>query len=82
MTLIKYTETQIEELKKNKHVKSCTNKNVNFTLECKKQSILLNNKWLTTKEVFDKLWFPKYIINSDIPWSSINRWRKIWKNEK
>lgn len=76
MTVIKYTEANIKELLKNKYVKSCTSKNVNFTLECKKQAILLNNKWLTTKEVFEKLWFPKYIINSNIPWSSINRWRK------
>jgi hypothetical protein len=76
MTKIKYNNEQIQELLKNKYVKSCTSKNVNFTLDCKKQAILFCNKWLTTKEVFMKLWFPKYIINSNIPWSSINRWRK------
>lgn len=73
---INYTKEQMEELIKNKYIKSCTDKNVNFTLECKIESVKLWNKWFPTKEIFKKLWFPEYIINSDIPTSSLNRWRK------
>jgi len=76
MAEIKYTEEQVNELKKNKYVKSCTNKNVNFTLECKEKSVKLWNNWLSTKEIFEKLWFQEYITNSHIPASSLNRWRK------
>jgi hypothetical protein len=35
MAEIKYNTKQIEELLNNKYVKSCTNKNISFTKECK-----------------------------------------------
>lgn len=76
MRKINYTKEQRSELLNNKYVKSCTDKNVNFTLDCKIQAVSLWNKWLPTKEIFKKLWFPEYIINWDIPASSLNRWRK------
>jgi len=44
MALIKYNDSQIEELKKNKYVKSVTNKNINFTLECKLEVLKLSKK--------------------------------------
>jgi hypothetical protein len=84
MSEIKYNQKQIEELLRNKYVKSCTNKNINFTKECKIKSLELCNKWLTTKEIFKDLWFPEYIINSRIPVLSLNRWKskaKIWQIE-
>lgn len=80
MVWIKYTREQIEELLKNKYVKSCTNKNVNFTLECKEKALELWNKGIFTKDIFKQLWFPSYIWNSKIPTVSLNRWRK--NNEK
>jgi len=76
MAEIKYNNEQIKELESNKYVKSCTNKNINFTKECKLISIELCNKWLTTKEIFKSLWFPEYIINSRIPVLSLNRWKR------
>lgn len=85
MVLIKYSEIQIEELKKNKYVKSVTNKNINFTLECKLEVIKLSKKWIFYKEIFRKLWFPEYVINSEIPRNILNRLKnnlKKWKIEE
>lgn len=85
MALIKYNETQIEDLKKNKYVKSITNKNINFSLECKLEALKLSNKWIYFRDIFKKLWFPEYIINSDIPKKSIDRWKRNknkWELEK
>lgn len=85
MALIKYNETQIEDLKKNKYVKSITNKNINFSLECKLEALKLSNKWIYFRDIFKKLWFPEYIINSDIPKKAIDRWKRNknkWELEK
>lgn len=80
MALIKYNETQIDELKKNKYVKNATNKNINFTLECKLEVLKLSNKWMFYRDIFKKLWFPEYILNSKIPERSYNRWKTKSKN--
>lgn len=80
MALIKYNETQIEELKKNKYVKNATSKNINFTLECKLEVLKLSNKWIFYRDIFKKLWFPEYILNSKIPERSYNRWKTKSKN--
>jgi hypothetical protein len=61
MALIKYTETQIEELKKNKYVKSVTSKNINFTLECKLEVVKLSKQGILHRDIFIKL-SPKYDI--------------------
>lgn len=76
MRLIKYNETQIEELKKNKYVKSVTNKNINFTLECKLEVVKLSKRWMFYKDIFKKLWFPEYVINSNIPQECNKRWKR------
>lgn len=76
MSEIKYNNEQINELESNKYVKSCTNKNVNFTKECKLKVLELHKKWLFTKEIFKKLWFPEYIINSKIPSKCLDRWKR------
>lgn len=76
MAKIKYSIEQTQELQENKYVKKCSNKNITFTKECKEKSVELWNKWLTTKEIFEELKFPKYIIKSEIPAKSLNRWRE------
>lgn len=84
MALIKYNETQIKDLKKNKYVKSITNKNINFTLECKIEVLRLSKRWIFYKDIFKKLWFPEYIVHSKIPERSHNRWKnksKEWEIE-
>lgn len=81
MTLIKYNETQIEELKKNKYVKSVTNKNINFTLECKLEVVKLSKKWIFYREIFKRLWFPEYVINSNIPQECSKRWKRNINNK-
>ena len=74
MAGIKYTQAQIKELKANKYVKNVTQKSITFSLECKIEVLKLNKKWLFYKEIFKKLWFPEYIINSKIPQRSFHRW--------
>ncbi len=73
---IKYNNEQIKELESNKYVKSCTNKNINFTKECKIKVLELNKKWIFTKEIFQSLWFPEYVFNSKIPSKSLDRWKR------
>ena len=81
MAEIKYTETQIQELRNNKYVKNCTNKNITFTKECKLIALDLERQLMLRKEIFEKLWFPEYVSNSEIPTKSIDRWkRNINKN--
>ena len=85
MTQIKYISSQINELLQNKYVKNATKKHVVFTKECKLEAVKLYESWLTWKEVFQKLWFPEYIVNSDIPKNSLWRWKnniKKWIKAK
>ena len=74
MAEIKYNQDQINELKTIKYVKNVTNKNITFTTEFKYELLKLSKKWLFYKEIFKKLWFPEYIINSKIPQRSFHRW--------
>lgn len=77
MLEIRYNNTQIKELKDNKYVQNCTQKHIIFSKECKNKAIKLLQQNLSTKEIFEKLWFPEYIINSKIPAKSLNRWKRI-----
>ena len=76
MAEIKYTTEQIQELLNNKYVKSCTNKNISFTKEFKIRVMELWKQWLFYRDIFQKLWFPEYIINSKLPESSYSRWKR------
>ena len=84
MVKIKYTQEQIKKLLKNSYVENCTDSYITFTAKCKYKAVKLWNSWLKCREIFTKLKFPKYIINSAIPTRSINRWKRIlnekWKN--
>lgn len=80
MAEIKYNEAQISELNLNKYVKSCTNKNINFTTEFKLEVLKLSKKWMYYKNIFRKLWFPDYVVNSNIPQYCYHRWKKKSKN--
>ena len=80
MAEIKYNKAQIKELKWIKYVKSVTSKNINFTLEYKLEVLKLSKEWLFYRDIFKKLWFPEYIVNSKIPERSFNRWNNKSKN--
>lgn len=85
MAVIKYNETQIKELKRNKYVKNVTNKNITFSLECKLEIVKLSKKGIFHKDIFTKLWFPSYVVNSEIPRNTLNRLKnnlKKWKIEE
>ena len=75
MAKIKYNNEQIKELGNNKYVKSCTNKNVNFTKKFKVKVLELDKQWMFHREIFKLLWFPEYIFNSRIPKLSLDRWK-------
>jgi len=77
MPTIKYTEEQIKELKLNPNVKNATWKNIMFTKDFKIKAVKLAKKYITSKEIFKQFWFPKYIINTDIPKKALNRWKKL-----
>ena len=76
MTKSIYNKVQIDELKNNKYVKNVTEKHIVFKKECKIKAIELSKKYISSKEIFKKLWFPEYVINSDIPKSSLSRWKR------
>ena len=76
MAKVKYTEEQIKELENNKYVKRCTNKNITFTKEFKLELIKQTKNWIFYKDIFKNFWFPEYVINSEIPRNSLNRWKR------
>lgn len=76
MAEIKYTKEQVMELLKNTYIKSCTNKNISFTKEFKIELLKQSDKWVFYKDIFKNFWFPDYIVNSEIPRNSLNRWKK------
>lgn len=76
MSEIKYNETQIQELLNNKYVKNVTKKSITFSLECKAETVKLAKKYMSSREIFKKLWFPEYIVNSKIPEKSLDRWKR------
>ena len=86
MTIIKYTNKQIKELKANPNVKNCTSKSIIFTKDCKLKALELDKKWVFHREIFKQLWFPEYIFNSRIPSLSLDRWKRNvklkWKIEE
>jgi len=84
MAWIKYNKTQIEELIWNKYVKKISEKYITFNLECKTEFLKFSNKWLFYREIFRKLWFPEYIISSNVPKKAYYRWKtnmNKWKIE-
>ncbi len=86
MEKIKYTEAQIKELKNNPYVKNCTSTSIIFTKDCKLKALKLDKKWLFYREIFKQLWFPEYVVNSNIPKNCIFRWKRNinlkWKIEE
>jgi len=79
MKIIKYNKEQIKELKTNPAVKNATSKHIVFTKEFKLQAVKLAEKYISAKEIFNQFWFPEYVINSDIPSSSLARWKRLAK---
>lgn len=77
----KYNKVQIEEIVNNPYVLKCWEKGITFSKKCKLESIKLWSNGLSSKEIFRKFNFPEYIINSQIPKTSICRWNKQYKKD-
>ncbi len=92
MAILQYSFEQIQELRDNPYVKSCSERYITFTTECKVEVIRLSRQGLFYKDIFQKLGFPSYVVDSHIPKSSYMRWkrnlenwileRKKWKSKK
>lgn len=85
MAGLKYNETQINELKQSKYVKNISSKSITFSLECKYEFLRLSQSWMFYKSIFKKLWFPEYIIESNVASEASKRWKrneKTWEIEK
>lgn len=84
MSGIKYNETQIEELRANKYVKTVTEKYITFTDEFKIKALELDKRYFLPKEIFKEFWFPEYIINTKTPKQTLAtlryKERKGWVN--
>ena len=80
MAGIKYSETQIAELKQNKYVKNVTQRHIIFTKACKEEVLRLTKQWLFYREIFEKLGFPEYVVSSKIPQRNFHRWNNKQKN--
>jgi len=76
-----YSKEQIEILKANKYIKSCSSKYITFTDELKIEALKLDNKWVYFRDIFRHFWFPDFIINSEVPRNVIKEWKKKLKNK-
>lgn len=81
MSKQEYSIAQIKELLKNPNVKKCSSKYITFNDNFKLLALDLDKTWIIPKDIFKKLWFPEYIINSEIPWRSLKRWRFKMKHK-
>ena len=81
MTKIPYTQEQIQTLRSNQYVKSCTEKYITFTDDCRITALKLDDKKWYHKDIFRYFWFPDFIIDSEIPRHSLKDWRKRVRNK-
>lgn len=82
MTTKLYTEEQIALLLQNQYVAKCSPKHLTFTDVCKQEAVRLHKAgWISSKDIFRKLSFPDFIIDSDYPREALKRWRKMEKQE-
>lgn len=81
MSKIIYTENEIKEIEANKYVDKCTTKQIRFTNEFKIELLKLADKWFFYREIFEALWFPEYVVKSQVPERSYTRWKNIKKTK-
>jgi len=81
MTKIPYTREQTWILRSNQYVKSCTEKYITFTDDCRITALKLDDQKWYFRDIFRYLWFPDFIIDSEVPRSSLKGWRKRVRNK-
>jgi hypothetical protein len=75
-----YTEEQIALLLQNQYVAWCSPKYLTITDACKQEAIRLHEMgWISSKDIFRRLSFPGFIVDSSFPRESMKKWRKIIK---
>ena len=81
MAEIKYSGTQIEELKQNKYVKDCTQKYITFTDEFKILVLKWVQKWKYHRQIFYECGFPEYVWNSELVPRIVGNWKYKMKTK-
>lgn len=77
-----YTDEQISILTDNPYVDNCFEKYIAFSDECKTRALhLYSTADPSPKEIFRTLGFPDFIIDSDVPKNSLNRWKRTLLHE-
>ena len=76
MVETKYTQKQSKELLNNPYVQNCTESYITFTNKVKYDSVILRKSLLKCRDIFEKLGFPKYIVDSEVPIKNISKWNK------
>lgn len=76
-----YTHEQIQILQSNQYVKSCTEKCITFTDDCKIRALKLDNEHWYYKDIFRYFWFPEFFIDSEAPLRTIKNWRHALKTK-
>jgi transposase len=74
----KFSPEQIEILMQNPYVKNCTKNYIAYTTEAKIKAMKLWNKGETAISIFRKFNFPEYIVDSDTPRKSLQRWKTLF----
>lgn len=76
MTKVPYTPEQIQILQSNQYVKSCSEKYITFTDNCRITALKLDDQKWYHKDIFRYLWFPDFIIDSETPRYALKDWRR------
>jgi len=77
-----FTREQIEELRTNKNVASCSEKSITFTKAFKTEAInLYQEKGLGSAEIFRKAGFDIEVIGKARPKECLRRWNKSFRRK-
>jgi hypothetical protein len=75
-----FTQSQIEQLLKNKNVVRCSEKAITYDAKFKLKAVeQYKNQWMGSKEIFECAGFDIGVIGRETPKWCIKRWKKIFK---
>ncbi|MFA6090819.1 MAG: hypothetical protein WC774_03520 [Candidatus Gracilibacteria bacterium] len=76
MSKITYTAEQIELLRSNQYVRTCTSKYITFTYDCRIAALRFDEQGWYFRDIFRYFSFPDFIVTSDVPRNSLKAWRR------
>jgi transposase-like protein len=75
----KFTEEQIRELRSNKYVVRCSDKNITYSKDFKILAVRQYIDGKSSSQIFREAGFNLYALGIDVPKCSLKRWRKTFK---